>query len=650
LVLDLVKAFTFFLYWKDETEIIINSLLGLSYLLPLVELNMQNQDLWKRIVMMVTHNAILVKRAAMKCLRKVILHNDLQAQFLVENGVIMIVSDLLNYNNTHIKCEACDIVSVLASKGYTWPILENSSVITNLARMIYEDAELRWAAVKVFKSLSCVAGEFNKILLSFGVMKTIFSNLSSFKDYDKVLKDIYGYLEPTYNFAFLTDSLRVLNNLMTTTTGLINVNEFVNELAQQLELPNFEKFRAMMELFFNDIELHKIPLIQINKSFNEVCQAIKETLENYLIIFQNAIVNDYTRKMIDTLVDLKSKLEVLEPKFKEIIANYAIFNSNNKLEVRCFSNDSLSNGDNRTIEDIPLNISLLELLLIIEQKYMKSPIVLHYIDETSEKVPIEEEKQLSRALEKAIFEHQKKGATGPIIFELIVASPMIKGIRNYVLSDKGSSNLSGKMYDLFQGYQNTTNLFNKDSLLEDLRHKTNLDKFELEQIYNSFVQVTTKRFQNKSEGSVNFQEFGAIMKNYVNDGELVSELFNSIDVQKKGEIDFRDFVCALSILKGGSLEDKLRLAFMAYDINHNGFIDKSEMFQLLRASSSSKGMHMPENELWDAVNKVFSTVDKNNDGYLSYTEFKTAVLNHHLLINPFWTNPYLLKIFNKKPW
>jgi len=66
--------------------------------------------------------------------------------------------------------------------------------------------------------------------------------------------------------------------------------------------------------------------------------------------------------------------------------------------------------------------------------------------------------------------------------------------------------------NIFQGYNNTTNLLQKDSLLEDLRRKTNLDKLELEQIYNSFVQVTSKRFQNKSEGSVNFQEFSTIMK------------------------------------------------------------------------------------------------------------------------------------------
>lgn len=142
---------------------------------------------------------------------------------------------------------------------------------------------------------------------------------------------------------------------MTTTAGIANVNEFINEMTQQLELANFEKLRAMMELFFNDIELHRIPLIQIEKSFKDVCLAIGETIDNYLVIFQNANVNDYTRKMIDTLVDLKSKLADLEPKFKDIIANYAIFNSNNKLQVRCYSNENLSSGDNRTIDDIPLN-------------------------------------------------------------------------------------------------------------------------------------------------------------------------------------------------------------------------------------------------------------------------------------------------------
>jgi len=101
-------------------------------------------------------------------------------------------------------------------------------------------------------------------------MKTIFANLVAYKDYDKVLKEIYGYLEPTYNFGFLIDSLNVLNNLMTNTTGVTNMAEFINGLVQHLEQTNLDKLKALMESFFGDIEQRKIPLIQLNKEYNEV--------------------------------------------------------------------------------------------------------------------------------------------------------------------------------------------------------------------------------------------------------------------------------------------------------------------------------------------------------------------------------------------
>jgi len=101
-------------------------------------------------------------------------------------------------------------------------------------------------------------------------MKTIFANLTAYKDYDKILKEIYGYLEPTYNFGFLIDSLHVLNNLMTNSTGVANIAEFVNSLVQHLEQTNLEKLKSLMESFFGDIEQRKIPLIQLNKDYNEV--------------------------------------------------------------------------------------------------------------------------------------------------------------------------------------------------------------------------------------------------------------------------------------------------------------------------------------------------------------------------------------------
>mmetsp|Transcript_13870 Transcript_13870/g.11853 ORF Transcript_13870/g.11853 Transcript_13870/m.11853 type:complete len:117 (-) Transcript_13870:331-681(-) len=115
------------------------------------------------------------------------------------------------------------------------------------------------------------------------------------------------------------------------------------------------------------------------------------------------------------------------------------------------------------------------------------------------------------------------------------------------------------------------------------------------------------------------------MQAYIKDSNLIEDIFNSIDIEKEGRIDFRDFICALSIIKGGTLEDKLRLAFLAYDSDHNGFIDKNELSRLLRASAFSKGLLIDDKELRETVDRVFPLCDQNNDGKLSFTEFKNAV-------------------------
>ena len=104
----------------------------------------------------------------------------------------------------------------------------------------------------------------------------------------------------------------------------------------------------------------------------------------------------------------------------------------------------------------------------------------------------------------------------------------------------------------------------------------------------------------------------------------------------------------ISILKGGTLEDKLRLAFLAYDQDHNGFIDRDELFQLLKTSSKARGLLSSDLELKNAVDIVFSATDKNKDGYLSYTEFKEAVLQNQVFINSFWTDSKHLLVFAPK--
>jgi Ca2+-binding EF-hand superfamily protein len=67
----------------------------------------------------------------------------------------------------------------------------------------------------------------------------------------------------------------------------------------------------------------------------------------------------------------------------------------------------------------------------------------------------------------------------------------------------------------------------------------------------------------------------------VNNIDVIKEMFNALDVKKTGRVDFSDFVYAISILQSGSIEERLKFAFTAYDIDHDGNIDPviSYLFQ-----------------------------------------------------------------------
>jgi neuronal calcium sensor 1 len=149
-------------------------------------------------------------------------------------------------------------------------------------------------------------------------------------------------------------------------------------------------------------------------------------------------------------------------------------------------------------------------------------------------------------------------------------------------------------------------------------------------------------------GTLTKAEFQKIYRQFFPFGDpssFADYVFNVFDSDKSGTIDFKEFICALSVTSRGNMEDKLDWAFQLYDIDGDGKISYDEMLQIVEAIykmvSSSHGrtqpqgsadvpqqvgsmVKLPEDEDTPEkrVKKIFRMMDKDENGSLDMQEFK----------------------------
>ena len=112
---------------------------------------------------------------------------------------------------------------------------------------------------------------------------------------------------------------------------------------------------------------------------------------------------------------------------------------------------------------------------------------------------------------------------------------------------------------------------------------------------------------------------------------VVEVLFGIFDTDGNGVVDFTELASGLSVLCGGSRDDKVKAAFALYDINGDGFISLHEMvtylssiFKLLfevSPDACSSVSVSPEELAAATAEQAFSEADLNHDGKLSLQEF-----------------------------
>jgi Ca2+-binding EF-hand superfamily protein len=345
---------------------------------------------------------------------------------------------------------------------------------------------------------------------------------------------------------------------------------------------------------------------------------IIEQLTNAVNYFKNSVRSS---AKLPVLIDNSSLMSLVQQivLFMQIIKTYDSFN--------------YPTGQNSVIENIPkTDFEFFHIRQEINRRYGCEK-TIEYIDSKHDKFTVNSQDTLNYAIlntAQQVYENHMQSfrlMQEPIPTHFSI--PMIE-VCLIVTTVPGSHMLSVYNND----YTDVSSQFvsYKDIMLKELRDKHNISLKELEGLYVLVCRATRGR---RPDGILTRTEFRELMENKFSNVEDLEDFFNAVDENKKGFVEFRSLVAAISVLKNGVMEQRLILLFNAFSRSEKGVLTKEDLFNLVRRNDKIRNYV----ETVDLVNDVFTVFNGINDGRLEFKDFAEAHRRNYIAVDRFWAMP-----------